>query len=88
MTNAEKFEEVFGYKVSHFPNNPCDIVDEDYCINANGCDKCKLNNFWNKQYRQPNKDLDIIKSIRKRAKTTGLPKLEPLPPVTEFEKKR
>ena len=53
-----------------------------------GCNKCKLNNFWNKQYSQPNKDLDIIKSIRKRAKTTGLPKLEPLPPVTEFEKKR
>lgn len=53
MTNAEKFEEVFGYKIDDFPNNPCDIVDHEYCINQNGCYKCKFNNFWKKQYKKP-----------------------------------
>ena len=54
MTNGEKFEEIFGLKISCVPDNPCSIVSEDYCIDSS-CDKCKLNNFWNKQYRKPKK---------------------------------
>ena len=50
MTNAEKFEEVFGIKVDECPSGICHIADDSYCQNASGCDKCELYNFWEQKY--------------------------------------
>ncbi len=58
MTNAEKFEEVFGIKIDEFPAGICDIVDHSICIDAKSCVKCKLYHFWEKQYRKKNKKED------------------------------
>ena len=56
MTNAEKFEEVFGYPVTkQNPEDPCDIVSSDICMNYS-CSKCPIKNFWNKLYRSPKKE--------------------------------
>lgn len=55
MTNAEKFEEVFGIKIDDVPSNICDIADRSICRNANGCVNCELYHFWEKQYRKKNK---------------------------------
>lgn len=54
MTNAEKFEKVFGLKMDSVPDDPCGIVDDKYCSN-NGelygsCNGCNLLNFWNREY--------------------------------------
>lgn len=53
MTNAEKFEEVFGIKISdEYPADPCDMADHHICINAPSCSRCPLKGFWGKQYRK------------------------------------
>lgn len=52
MTNAEKFEEIFGIKIDEYPDDLCDIADHEICMNASGCSKCPLNHFWKKQYRK------------------------------------
>ena len=55
MTNAEKFEEVFGHKLNPnyfkkwscaiFNTNPCKKYDYD-------CNKCPLLDFWNKECKE------------------------------------
>lgn len=46
MTNAEKFEEVFGFK----PNrNLCYMPDEVECPNTD-CDKCKYNKWLKEEW--------------------------------------
>lgn len=56
MTNAEKFEEVFGLKIDNFEKiknlKLCELVDTKDICKAHRCDNCKLSNFWNKQYRK------------------------------------
>ena len=54
MTNAEKFEEVFGFKVDEYPGDPCDIVDHEICV-SNGCDDCPIRAFWGKEYGDDDK---------------------------------
>ena len=54
MTNAEKFEEVFGVKISDmYPADPCDIFDEHICTDSPSCSKCIAYNFWGKRYKKP-----------------------------------
>ena len=51
MTNAEKFEKVFGLKIDeNYPSDPCDMVDHDICVNADGCHNCPVYKFWEKEY--------------------------------------
>lgn len=52
MTNAEKFEEIFGIKIDEFPADICDIVDHHICVDASDCAHCKAHKFWEKQYRK------------------------------------
>lgn len=53
MTNAEKFEEVFGVKIDKdCPGDPCCIADHQICIDASDCHHCPLHKFWKKQYRK------------------------------------
>ena len=52
MTNAEKFEKVFGIKIDVYPADLCDIVDHDICVNANSCDDCPVYHFWEKEYKE------------------------------------
>ena len=57
MTNAEKFEKVFGIKVNDtYSSDPCDIVDPSICINANSCGTCPVCNFWEKEYKEKNNE--------------------------------
>lgn len=57
MTNAEKFEEVFGIKIDeNYPADPCDIFDSNICTEASGCSKCIAYNFWGKRYRKPKEE--------------------------------
>jgi len=56
MTNAEKFEEVFGIKIDEYPDTLCDIADHDICVNASDCSHCRLHKFWEKQYRKKRSD--------------------------------
>lgn len=52
MTNAEKFEEVFGIKIDEYPDDLCSIADREICVNHN-CDKrCPLYHFWEREYRK------------------------------------
>ena len=53
MTNAEKFEEIYGFKVDNYPLDPCGIVDHKVCISYE-CDDCPLYNFWEKEYVNQN----------------------------------
>ncbi len=50
MTNAEKFEKVFGIKIDDYPSDICDIADHKYCIDANNCHECTIFKFWSKEY--------------------------------------
>ena len=51
MTNAEKFEEVFGIKIDEgYPADLCNTADYKYCVNANSCHDCVLFHFWDKEY--------------------------------------
>ncbi len=50
MTNAKKFEEVFGIKIDDYPSDICDIADHKYCVNANNCHECGIFKFWDREY--------------------------------------
>lgn len=50
MTNAEKFEEVFGIKIDEYPDELCSIANDKYCTNSNACTDCTLFHFWSKEY--------------------------------------
>jgi len=52
MTNAEKFQEIFNLPISEMPSDPCDIIDENICINADGCENCPLYHFWEKEFQK------------------------------------
>ena len=51
MTNAEKFEEVFGKKISKCAPDPCNIIDysQGGCLHSE-CFSCELSDFWDKEY--------------------------------------
>ena len=52
MTNAEKFEEVFGIKIAkNYPADICDSVDPNICI-ENDCSDCPIFGFWNQEYKE------------------------------------
>ena len=53
MTNAEKFEEVFGIKIDeNFPSDPCDIFAHDICIEHRCNTRCSAYNFWDKKFKK------------------------------------
>ncbi len=53
MTNAEKFEEVFGVKIDEdYPADPCDIFDHNICMETYDCSRCIAHGFWSKRYRK------------------------------------
>lgn len=52
MTNAEKFEEVFGIKIDEYAEDPCDIAYHDICVNHSCGKSCPLYHFWKKEYRK------------------------------------
>ena len=52
MTNAEKFEQVFGIKIDGLASDLCDIVDHGICINNTSCNRCPLFHFWKKRYKE------------------------------------
>lgn len=53
MTNAEKFEEVFGIKIEeNHPADPCDIFDHNCCINHCCNVRCPAYHFWNKEFKK------------------------------------
>ena len=60
MTNADKFEEVFGYQ----PQMECIIPDSMCMWNMNGkdrtnryasCDQCDYLEWWEREYEVPDK---------------------------------
>lgn len=55
MTNAEKFEEVFGMNIDNFEKDHslriCNLVDRRKICTGHRCNNCRLKNFWNKLYR-------------------------------------
>lgn len=48
MTNAEKFEEVFGFPPHS--NARC-IAPKEICDEEEGCKTCPFRNWWNKEYK-------------------------------------
>lgn len=51
MTNADKFEEVFGFKFLLSSSNNCDVLK---CPSLNqDCNKCINKDFWSKEYKDP-----------------------------------
>lgn len=59
MTNAEKFEEVFGIKINNYPRDICDIADHKYCTNANNCHECEIFKFWDREYVEAGEDKEV-----------------------------
>ena len=52
MTNAEKFEEVFGIKIDEdYPANICGCVDPKICTNHICVDECPAFKFWEREYK-------------------------------------
>lgn len=53
MTNAEKFEEVFGLKIDEYPAGICQTISHDIC-EQNICDEeCPAYKFWDRKYKKP-----------------------------------
>lgn len=53
MTNAEKFEEVFGIKIDEdYPADPCEIFHHSICIEHSCCTRCPAYNFWNRKFKK------------------------------------
>ena len=52
MTNAEKFEEVFGLKIDEYPASICFTIDQSICPEHN-CDDCPAFKFWDREYKKP-----------------------------------
>jgi hypothetical protein len=52
MTNAEKFEEVFGMKIDEdYPKGICQSIDHKICIEHN-CSDCPAFKFWDREYKE------------------------------------
>ena len=53
MTNAEKFEEVFGIKIEEdYPAGICRAISHDIC-EQNICDEeCPAFKFWDREYKK------------------------------------
>lgn len=50
MTNAEKFEEVFGIKIDEeYSSGICQSIDHKICEEHN-CPDCPAFRFWDKEY--------------------------------------
>lgn len=65
MTNAEKFEEVFGMKISKCAADPCNMVSRDSyskCIH-NDCFGCELSNFWDRDYIKTGEDREDVSKV-------------------------
>lgn len=45
MTNAEKFEKVFGIKIDESLAGACIIIDHQKCIDASDCTHCIAHKF-------------------------------------------
>ena len=59
MTNAEKFEKIFGLKVDDTcPDEICGIIDHSYCVNNNCDNDCPAYDFWNREYIEPEEVCD------------------------------
>lgn len=61
MTNAEKFEKVFGIKIDEYPSDLCDIADHKYCKNCITCHDCELFKFWGREYIDISEDKEYSK---------------------------
>lgn len=48
MTNADKFEEVFGIKIDKYSDDLCNIADHEICVNQSRCKGCPLYLFLGK----------------------------------------
>lgn len=63
MTNAEKFEEVFGIKVAEYPDDPCNTAHDTYCIHSETCSECRLYHFWSREYIETSKDREDVSKV-------------------------
>ena len=70
MTNAEKFEEVFGIKIDELAEDPCYIADDNYCacnplttFTKKHCGDCELNHFWSKEYTKNGEDREDVSKV-------------------------
>lgn len=52
MTNAEKFEEVFGIKIDeNYPEDICQSIDHNICV-EHDCSDCPAFKFWDQEYKE------------------------------------
>ena len=56
MTNAEKFEEVFGIELDLITMDEmnisiCDMICHDFCANFS-CNRCPVEDFWRQEYAE------------------------------------
>ena len=52
MTNAEKFEEVFGIKIDEdYPADICHSIDPKIC-EEHHCSDCPAFKFWDQEYEE------------------------------------
>lgn len=53
MTNAEKFEEVFGIKIDeNYPAPICKCIDIHICERSITCSECPAFKFWEREYKE------------------------------------
>jgi hypothetical protein len=53
MTNAEKFEEVFGIKIDeNYPAPICKCIDIHICESSIDCSECPAFYFWEHEYKE------------------------------------
>lgn len=56
MTNAQKFEEVFGLKIDKdYLDDICGCVDSKICASHN-CGRCPAFHFWKREYKNDKND--------------------------------
>ena len=53
VTNADKFEEVFGFKPSYIG---CPLYTTDEC--KHWCERCLYRNFWRQEWKDPKENAD------------------------------
>lgn len=52
VTNKDKFREIFGtYTLESL--RKCPFAASKKCLGESSCAKCDLNNFWEKEYKEP-----------------------------------
>ncbi len=76
MTNAEKFEEVFGIKIDDegYPSGICQSIDHKICEEHN-CPDCPAFKFWDQEYKEEREDrwmIEIKEPIDKLMKDKSL----------------